>query len=56
MIATRRHVLISSAAGLLLSRPSGATPVQVAVLIRQLVGDSPSAEGKVNACRKVGVD
>jgi sulfur-oxidizing protein SoxY len=47
MIATRRHVLVSSAAGLLLSRPSKATPVQVAVLIRQLVGDAPLAEGKV---------
>ena len=41
---TRRHVII---AGTLLPFAAAATPVQVAVLIRQLVGDAKLAEGRV---------
>ena len=46
MIARRRFVL-SAAAGALLPVAAGATPVQVAVLIRKLVGDGRLAEGRV---------
>ena len=42
----RRSLLIGSAA-LLLQRPASATPVQAALLIRQLVGDASLSEGKV---------
>jgi sulfur-oxidizing protein SoxY len=43
----RRRLLIAGAAGMLLPRTVVATPVQVAVLIRQLVGDASLSEGKV---------
>ncbi len=46
MIARRRFVL-TAAAGAVLPVAATATPVQVAVLIRQLVGDAKLTEGRV---------
>jgi sulfur-oxidizing protein SoxY len=43
----RRRLSIAGSAALLIARPAAATPVQVALLIRQLVGDAKLAEGKV---------
>ena len=42
-----RRLLLSGVAALAVARPSAATPVQVAVLIRQLVGEAKPTEGKV---------
>lgn len=43
----KRRLLLGGPAALLLVRPAVATPVQVALLIRQLVGDGSLADGKV---------
>ena len=43
----KRRFLLAGSAAILLQRPAVATPVQVALLIRQLVGDAKLSEGRV---------
>jgi sulfur-oxidizing protein SoxY len=43
----RRHLLLTAAAATLLPAAARGTPVQVAVLIRQLVGDATLTEGGI---------
>ena len=42
-----RRLVVAGTAGLLLPRAAGATPVQMALLIRQMVGDASLTEGLV---------